>query len=98
MVTQDGVIVSPRREGKKQFPKNSKSQDRGKGKGHIQYVNESQFKMKDMAVEPSSDKKNQRDQMHEKKSDHLYYREGAMNFITQQARENSSFHKMQQAL
>lgn len=53
--------------------------------------------MKDMAVNASGSK-NQGDATYDKRSDQLYYREGAMQFITQQAKENSSFHKMQQAL
>jgi len=75
--------------------KSSKSQERTRRKGQVQHGNESQFRMQDMAVNASASK---REPTYERRSDHLYYREGAMNYISQQARENSSFHKMQQAL
>lgn len=74
--------------------------ERVRQKGNLKYVNQSQFSMKDLGPDSSSKKTNaaQRDTTFDRKSDQLYYREGAMNYISQQALQNKRQLQEQQAL
>lgn len=107
-INSKSCVSTPKRLGKKQYLNDGKSVEKGKTKGNIhngkltfdkgmvKYANDSQFQIAEMAAQTIDHKQHE---FYEKRSDSLFQREGTLNnYITLQAKENTTFMKYQRAL